>query len=305
MLVKPRLHVIASPRFFHRTFILPELQLRALHTSSRTMAKSKFEYVKKFEQDDTCLQNCWIVVRIDGKAFHKFTDAHHYVKPNDERGISLMNCAAQKVMVDFNEICLSYGQSDEYSFIFHKNSKLYNRRASKIMTNVVSLFASAFTFYWPRYFSTVTLQYPPAFDARVILYPTDDNLRDYLSWRQADCHVNNLYNTCFWKLVQEKDMTPAQANERLKGTLSSDKNELLFSEFDTNYNTLPEIYRKGTVIIRTRDSIAKKDKKRNESNSSSSVPSGENKLTEILHCDIIGKQFWEERPFVLNPKLYT
>ena len=25
------------------------------------------------------------------------------------------------------------------------------------------------------------------FDGRVVLYPTEKNLRDYLSWRQADC----------------------------------------------------------------------------------------------------------------------
>lgn len=35
----------------------------------------------------------------------------------------------------------------------------------------------------------------------------DNNLRDYLSWRQADVHINNLYNTCFWNLVQKKNMT--------------------------------------------------------------------------------------------------
>ncbi len=35
------------------------------------MAKSKFEYVKKFEQVDSCLPNTWIVVRLDGRCFHK------------------------------------------------------------------------------------------------------------------------------------------------------------------------------------------------------------------------------------------
>ena len=35
------------------------------------MAKSKFEYVKQFETEDKCLPNCWIVVRIDGKGFHR------------------------------------------------------------------------------------------------------------------------------------------------------------------------------------------------------------------------------------------
>lgn len=29
-------------------------------------------------------------------------------------------------------------------------------------------------------------------------------------------HINNLYNTCFWKLVQERGLTPAQSQEKLK-----------------------------------------------------------------------------------------
>lgn len=36
------------------------------------MAKSKFEYVRSFELEDKCLQNCWIVVRLDGRSFHRF-----------------------------------------------------------------------------------------------------------------------------------------------------------------------------------------------------------------------------------------
>ncbi len=31
------------------------------------------------------------------------------------------------------------------------------------------------------------LLYPPQFDGRVVAYPTLKCLRDYLSWRQADC----------------------------------------------------------------------------------------------------------------------
>ena len=46
------------------------------------------------------------------------------------------------------------------------------------------------------------LLYPPSFDARIVLYPSDQNIIDYLSWRQADVHINNLYNTCFWNLVK-------------------------------------------------------------------------------------------------------
>ena len=36
------------------------------------------------------------------------------------------------------------------------------------------------------------LQATPMFDSRAVLYPSDQTLRDYLSWRQADTHINHL-----------------------------------------------------------------------------------------------------------------
>lgn len=58
---------------------------RFLYINS-TMANSRFDYVRTFESDDAILPNCWIVVRIDGKAFHKFTQKHDFDKPNDDNG---------------------------------------------------------------------------------------------------------------------------------------------------------------------------------------------------------------------------
>lgn len=52
----------------------------------RKMACSKYEYVKNFELDDRILPNIWIVVRVDGKGFHKFSKTHNFEKPNDDRG---------------------------------------------------------------------------------------------------------------------------------------------------------------------------------------------------------------------------
>ena len=54
---------------------------------------------------------------------------HHFVKPNDERALGLMTRAGQTVMEDFKDCVVAYGQSDEYSFVFHKNTTVYNRRA--------------------------------------------------------------------------------------------------------------------------------------------------------------------------------
>lgn len=55
------------------------------------------------------------------------------------------------------------------------------------MTHVASQFSSSYVFFWKEFFGEQPLFYPPGFDGRVILYPTNRNLRDYLSWRQADC----------------------------------------------------------------------------------------------------------------------
>jgi len=37
----------------------------------RIMANSRWAYVRSFEQPDTLLPQCWVVVRVDGKGFTK------------------------------------------------------------------------------------------------------------------------------------------------------------------------------------------------------------------------------------------
>ncbi|NXQ79214.1 THG1 guanylyltransferase, partial [Nyctibius grandis] len=265
------------------------------------MAKSKFEYVRDFETDDTCLPNCWIVVRLDGRNFHRFSEQHEFKKPNDDRALQLMTKCAQTVMQELEDIAIAYGQSDEYSFVFKKKSRWFKRRASKFMTHVVSQFASSYVFYWKDYFKDRQLLYPPGFDGRIVLYPSNQNLKDYLSWRQADCHINNLYNTVFWMLVQRSGLTPVQAQERLQGTLAGDKNEILFSEFNINYNNEPLMYRKGTVLIwqKTNEVMTKKIKLPKEAKEKEVEVTRTRTKVVPLHCDIIGDQFWEEYPEIL------
>jgi tRNA(His) guanylyltransferase len=55
------------------------------------------------------------------------------------------------------------------------------------MTLVASQFASSYVFYWRDFFEDQPLLYPPGFDGRVVVYPSNQTLKDYLSWRQADC----------------------------------------------------------------------------------------------------------------------
>lgn len=192
---------------------------------------------------------------------------YNFEKPNDKRALDLMNSAAKAVVADVQDITLAYGVSDEYSFVFHKSTTLFERRErcvdtrtwgglsdtgdSKLVSTVVSTFTSNYVALWSQHFPDTPLTTPfPTFDGRAVCYPTVANLRDYMSWRQADCHINNLYNTAFWQLIQLGGLSNKESEEALKGTLAADKNEILFSRFGINYNREPEIYKKGSVIFR-------------------------------------------------------
>eukprot|EP00249_Psilotum_nudum_P014492 c24852_g1_i1 orf=793-1443(+) len=215
------------------------------------MANSKYDYVKSFEAFDGLLPHTWIVIRIDGRSFHRFADVHDFEKPNDIRALKLMNECAKGVLQDLTDIIFAYGESDEYSFVIHKNSNLYQRRSSKLVSVIVSLFTSLFVLNWAAFFPGRELQYAPSFDGRAVCYPTDLVLRDYLSWRQVDCHINNQFNTCLWKMVQA-GQSRDNAYRILKGTDACYKNEMLFKEHGINYSKLPEIFRKGTYVYRKR-----------------------------------------------------
>lgn len=123
-------------------------------------------------------------------------------KPNDRRSLNLMNAAARHVMTTTPEICFAYGVSDEYSFVFRREARLWGRRREKLVTAVVSGFTAAFVRLWGTYFGTdgegneLDVDFLPTFDGRAICYPSLRNLRDYLAWRQVDCRSHSSFRHC-------------------------------------------------------------------------------------------------------------
>jgi len=174
------------------------------------------------------------------------------------------------------------------SFLLRKSTNLYNRRHAKILTTLTSYFTSCYVFHWPKYFPDTSMRYPPSFDGRIVVYPDERSIRDYFAWRQADskrcpdivfirdtqlgcsgqrpAHINNMYNTVFWALVQQGGKTTTEAHATLRvepvisvdpanltryqGTVSATKHEILFKEFNINYNDISPRFRKGSVIVR-------------------------------------------------------
>jgi tRNA(His) guanylyltransferase len=95
------------------------------------MANTRFGYVRQYELSDVMLPGTFMVVRLDGKGFHRFSDKHGFEKPNDRRALDLMNAAALRTIQSETlrqHVLLAFGESDEYSFLLGPKSALFGRR---------------------------------------------------------------------------------------------------------------------------------------------------------------------------------
>ncbi|EER38138.1 tRNA(His) guanylyltransferase [Histoplasma capsulatum H143] len=284
------------------------------------MANSKYEYVKTFEQDDSLLPNTWIVVRIDGRGFHRFSDRYKFQKPNDERALNLMNTAACAVMRDLPDLIIAYGVSDEYrcgppsterrqlalinqllaKFCFSPELSAI-RAKIKLVTAIVSAFTAHYIFNWSSFFPSMQLEpgFLPSFDGRAVQYPSVKNLRDYMSWRQADCHINNLYNTTFWNMILQGGMSNTEAEKALQCNIQKPRNQYEIQpqiekmpggSKEVEYEVGEEVGEEGPPAEMTKSQIARMRKIQKKA------------TIAVMHLDIIKDDFWDKRPWILSNK---
>ncbi|XP_047956940.1 tRNA(His) guanylyltransferase 2-like isoform X2 [Salvia hispanica] len=268
---------IASKRFWNENKCLSEEELGQF--CEKLNETRPDQYIKSFQYESRLMLSTWIVVRIDGCRFHSFCDDHEFEKPNDARALNLMNACAVAVLEEFRGVVFAYGVSDEYSFVLNKDSRLYQRCASEIVSSIVSFFSSTYTMRWNEFFPQKEMIYLPYFDGRAVCYPSSE-IKDYLAWRQVDCHINNQYNTCFWLLVKS-GMSKSGAQNELQGTQAPAKYELLdgLTGVPNYYDTLPPMFRQG-----------------------SSVFLDKTELVVVGHGNIIETGFWETNPHILDEK---
>jgi len=213
------------------------------------MANSKYEYVKDYENHHEVGSGSWLVIRVDGHSFSNFTKVQNYRRPYDARGQGLMDHVAMMTMKEFSGVVLAYGESDEYSFVLRPSEDMFNRRETKIATTFASFFTGAFVMNWSTFFPGNPLTMVPHFDGRAMGYPTLDILKDYLAWRQVDCHKNSLSNTTYWTLVQEGNMSGKVAQNEMNHKTPAEKREIIES-YGLKYGEFPEDYRHGSTLVR-------------------------------------------------------
>ena len=237
------------------------------------MVNSRFEYVKQFEAEEKLLRDTFICVDINATDFDKFCIDHNFLSPFDDRIIKLNAMCARHVMEDFSDIDICFGFECEFSFIFKRTTEIFNRRRDKILTNLVSLFASTFTYKWGDFFKEEKLKYPPTFFASITLFPRLRTVKDYLLFQQlkATQKCANKYATnvlermlkyhCKIELPSKIDivLNTEEDIQKLLDTLCfSDINEIFFHH-GINFNSLPDWHKRGKLLFRNKKIIETSD----------------------------------------------
>jgi tRNA(His) guanylyltransferase len=125
-------------------------------------------------------------------------------------------------------------------------------------------------------------------------------------------------------MIQKGGLDATAAEAELQGTVSSDKNEILFSRYGINYNNEPELFKKGSVVFREyelenieisgNDSKCVKQKSELELSTEAAEEAAMLSKTQgekmrkartkarvvIEHVDIHKDEFWAKRPWILS-----
>ena len=206
--------------------------------------KEKF---KRFESasEQVLPEGLPVIARIDGNCFSNLTD-EHFEKPFDEKFERLMNQAARGAMEYCSAAALAYIQSDEISLLIppsYKNSDGENRFLAGRTQKLASLLAG----HASAQFTSEFEREPVAFDARVFAVP-EHEIINYFDHRQRDAWNNCLHSTAFYELAKKHNRD--FAHDRLQNKSNSEKQELLFTEFDINPNDIPTHRKRGRCLKR-------------------------------------------------------
>jgi tRNA(His) guanylyltransferase len=177
-----------------------------------------------------------VVVRLDGRAFSKFTKG--LARPYDERMSMCMIESTKELVHQFNAD-VGYCQSDEISLGFLNsvcNPILFSGRVQKIVSVIASTASVKFN-------KLIQCSIPshkeksPVFDARVFQYPNTELASESFLWRETDATRNSLSMAAHSVCSQ---------SELFKAGYKA-KHDLLMAK-GINWNDYPAFFKRGTYV---------------------------------------------------------
>jgi tRNA(His) guanylyltransferase len=193
--------------------------------------------MRRYEEvnDTKVLPYIYMVARLDGKGFSKFTKKQNFKKPFDFRLKEAMLETTKYLMTETGfSFIYGYTQSDEISLLFSVDENTFNRKLRKLNSVLAGLASAKFT----HYFGSIA-----SFDCRISQLPSKELVEDYFSWRQADSIRNCLNGYVFWDLVSQ-GYSSGKATSFMHGLTSLKKKEYLLGR-SINFNTITPWHKKG------------------------------------------------------------
>lgn len=197
-------------------------------------------------------KNSKIIIRLDGRSFHKLARDLKLVKPYDDNFYNVISEVCRDLFEEFSAQFV-YSFSDEISLLL--DNVPFDGRVEKIDSVMASFAASSFVMHYD-----VEFKKPPAFDSRII--PVGDgDILDYFRWRQDESWRNcvNSHGIAYLK----SKYSNSQANDKIKGMNLSDIQEFLFAN-GINLNDVETYKKRGIAVYRKNKKVTGFNKKENK-----------------------------------------
>ena len=179
----------------------------------------------------------YIILRLDGRGFTKFTEAAGFEKPFDLGFSGLMRGACDALVTEFDAV-YGFTESDEISVLLRREFDLYDREIEKLISISAGFVSSKFASLAVRDFGWKEELPIAAFDCRIWFAGSQERVVDYFRWRAADAARCGLNSWAYWTLRKKDGLSKAQATSALHGKGPAFKSDLLFQR-GIKFNTLP------------------------------------------------------------------
>ena len=201
-------------------------------------------------------KNSKIIIRLDGRAFHKLASDLNLIKPYDANFYRVISKVCEDLFKEFSPL-FAYTFSDEISLLL--DNVPFEGRVEKINSVVASFTASSFVIHYNADFKK-----PPAFDSRIIPI-CDEDIFKYFRWRQDEAW-RNCVNSHGISYLKDK-YSNNEANDKIKGMKLNEIHELLFQN-GINLNDVETYKKRGIGIYRKNKKIEGFNKKENKNQTS-------------------------------------
>lgn len=246
----------------------------------------------------------FILARIDGKAFHTYTQGLD--KPFDDGLITDMNMTAMELCKEIQNAKFAYVQSDEISILLHESEQDTDPWFGNTLQKMVSVSASIATAKFNQLrahramfdlrckneaetasnMMAAVRKMPLAhFDARFWVIPTVNEVVNYFMWRQQDATKNSIASV-------------AQSNfshRELHNKNGNDMQEMLFTQKGINWNDFEPGKKRGRFI----EKVTYEVENTNPYKKTSNIDVAESSLRtkwDVVECPIFSK----DREFLLE-----